>query len=199
MLITREESRFLSGKAIKNRGFRSESDRTSRVQTSLSATGFIIHGMDARRNIEMTDAGIADFMAVSRLEKDCFGVDAWSFLDLIPVLTNGNVFRRKLVEGDGKRLLGFVAVEFDRADRCGFLLTIGVAEPSRRSGLGSLLMSECENACARFFPSGRMKLTVAVENEGAIALYRKFGYGTIGRIEDYYAAGRAAYLMEKNL
>ena len=155
--------------------------------------------MDARRNIEMVDAGIADFMAVSRLEKDCFGVDAWSFLDLIPVLTNGNVFRRKLVEADGKRLLGFAAVEFDRADRCGFLLTIGVTGASRRSGLGSLLMGECENACARFFSPGRMKLTVAVENEGAIALYRKFAYRTVGRIEDYYAAGRAAYLMEKNL
>ena len=155
--------------------------------------------MDAFRDIVLNGAGIADFPAVSRLEKDCFGDDAWSFLDLIPVLTNRDVFRRKLVDPGENRLVGFAAVEIRTAERSGFLLTIGIAPEARRRGLGSLLMTECERGCARAFTRGLMKLTVAVGNDGAIALYRKFGYRTVGRIEDYYAAGRAAYLMEKDL
>lgn len=155
--------------------------------------------MDARRKFETADAGIADFPAISRLEKDCFGQDAWSCLDLIPVLTHRGIFRRKLIETDGKRLVGFAAVEFDRTNRCGFLLTIGVMPQLHRLGLGTLLMNECEAACKQVFSPARMKLTVAVGNERAIALYRKFAYQTVGRIDDYYGEGRAAYMMEKSL
>ena len=51
-----------------------------------------------RMNIET--ATFLDLNALGRLERACFGPDAWPFLDLIAVLTLPDVIRLKVVEGD---------------------------------------------------------------------------------------------------
>lgn len=145
------------------------------------------------------ETGLGDYFALSNLERACFREDAWSVLDMIPVLTDRCVFRRKLVHVPSHRLIGFVAVELNGGENTGFLLTIGVAPAHQRRGLGRCLLRLAEDACRGTFPSGRLKLTVNIENHGAIALYRKTGYRTVGRIRDYYGEGRSAYLMEKAL
>lgn len=145
------------------------------------------------------EAGLGDYFALSRLERVCFREDAWSVLDMVPVLTDRRIFRRKLIQIEDQKLIGFVAVELNTDEKTGFLLTIGVDPNCQRRGLGRYLLQISEDACRAAFTGGRLKLTVNVENHNAIALYRKFDYRTVGWIRDYYGEGRSAYLMEKAL
>ncbi len=147
----------------------------------------------------LCEAGLGDYFALSRLERVCFQEDAWTVLDMIPVLTDGRVFRRKLLQAADHQLVGFAAVELSADEKTGFLLTIGVDPDYWRRGLGQWLLRVSEDACRAAFTGGRIKLTVNIENYRAIALYRKFGYRTVGRVRDYYGEGRSAYLMEKVL
>ena len=89
---------------------------------------------------------------------------AWTALDMIPVLLNGDIFRCKAVSGSDGRLIAFAAAEFNRSAKTAFLLTIAVAAEARRRGLGSLLLRGCERACSEQFAGGRMKLTVSTVN-----------------------------------
>jgi ribosomal-protein-alanine N-acetyltransferase len=45
----------------------------------------------------------------------------------------------------------------------------------------------------------RFRLEVAVGNSAAQALYRSFGYETVGRIAAYYPTGEDALVMQKQL
>ena len=44
------------------------------------------------RNVKLMDSGISDYWAIARLETESFGEDAWTALDMIPVLLNGDIF-----------------------------------------------------------------------------------------------------------
>ena len=57
--------------------------------------------------MEIVTASILDLNALRKLENESFGKDAWPLLDLIAVLTFGEVIRLKAVE-DGQ-MAGFVA------------------------------------------------------------------------------------------
>lgn len=148
----------------------------------------------------LESANLLDFGEIQELEKVCFGQDAWSVLDMIPVLMSGHITRFKLMarltEADREHLAGFAAVDIGEDDSCAWLITIGIAPDFRCLGLGSLLLEACEQAASSF---PKMRLTVAIENYGAIALYEKYGYRRIGEITDYYSAGRNALIMEKDL
>ena len=170
----------------------------------IATRTFIILGMEIDqggriRNVKLMDSGISDYWAIARLEKESFGEDAWTALDMIPVLLNGDIFRCKAVSGSDGRLIAFAAAEFNRSAKTAFLLTIAVAAEARRRGLGSLLLRGCECACSERFAGGRMKLTVSTVNNAAIALYRKHGYRRVGELSNYYGEGRDAYLMERSL
>jgi ribosomal-protein-alanine N-acetyltransferase len=82
------------------------------------------------------------------------------------------------------------------AEPCGFVmsriaadeaevLSIVVAGPRRRSGLGqALLAAHLAQLAARGVT--RLFLEVEESNAPAIALYRRFGFATVGRREGYY-------------
>ncbi|MCV6596292.1 MAG: GNAT family N-acetyltransferase [Mangrovicoccus sp.] len=65
------------------------------------------------------------------------------------------------------------------------LLTLAVAPEARRQGAGRALLAEYESQ-ARAHGAAESFLEVAVDNDGAIALYRRAGYVEAGQRRGYF-------------
>jgi ribosomal protein S18 acetylase RimI-like enzyme len=85
-----------------------------------------------------------------------------------------------------------------RGEQIGHIITIDILPQSRRTGLGSELMTLAEERLAE---SGcrRISLEVAVNNAGAIAFYQRRGYSIARTIPRYYNGELDALEMEKEL
>ncbi len=99
---------------------------------------------------------------------------------------------------EGKRpIVGFVVGQ--KLPRgVGHVVTVDVLPEARRSGLGSLLMDECE---ARLRQDGcrSVYLETAVDNEVALRFYKRLGYAVLKTIPRYYLASVDAFLLGKHL
>ncbi len=148
----------------------------------------------ARLNPGMMDirtASILDLNALGRLERACFGTDAWPLFDLIAVLTFADVVRLKAVEAD--QMIGFVAGDARQAEGLAWIATIGVLPEYRRRGIGRALLRACEAKLT----TPRLRLSVRASNAGAIQLYELEGYQRVEVWQRYYNDGEAAIVMEK--
>ena len=141
--------------------------------------------------MEILTANFLDLSALSKLERSCFGKDAWPLLDLIAVLSFANVVRLKAVEGG--EMIGFAAGDPRPEQGLAWIATIGVAPEFRRRGVGRELLRACE---AKLAPP-RLRLSVRASNEGAIRLYESEGYSKVEVWQKYYRDGEAAIVMEK--
>jgi ribosomal-protein-alanine N-acetyltransferase len=84
---------------------------------------------------------------------------------------------------------------FSALNHRGLIVSIAVAPPYRRSGIGSQLLQEAlRRLCVRMQV---VELQVAVANLGAINFYQHHGFETISRIPHYYGIGSDAYLMRR--
>lgn len=143
--------------------------------------------------MEILNANLIDLGALRKLEHACFDKDAWSFLDLVAVLTFPDVIRLKAVEDS--QMVGFVAGDPRPRDGWGWIATIGVDPRYQRRGIGRALLHACESRLG--VPSAR--LTVRLSNEAAVAMYEKENYKTIDVWKGYYNDGEDAIVMEKKL
>ena len=143
--------------------------------------------------MEIVPASILDLNALRKLENESFGKDAWPLLDLIAVLTFGEVIRLKAVE-DGQ-MAGFVAGDPRPRKGWGWIATIAVDPRYRRRGIGRALLQACEAKLG----VPRSRLTVRISNEVAISMYKKDGYATTEIWNSYYNDGEDGMVMEKNL
>lgn len=141
-----------------------------------------------------------DFEALHGLDQQCFepGI-AYSREDMASILTAPQSISL-LAESTSGAIIGFIVAEVRRKaeQRVGHIVTIDVAATMRRKGLGRALLFAAEK---RLKEAGieRLRLEVAVNNEGAQRFYEREGYLTLGRIEGYYLDRIDAYVMEKRL
>jgi ribosomal protein S18 acetylase RimI-like enzyme len=142
-------------------------------------------------NFTIATASLLDMRGVMRLERVCFGDDAWPFLDVVGMLSWPGEVRFKASEG--KCLIGFVAGETEPGSDVSQIATIGVHPDFRKRGVGTALLEVCEHA----LPGRKLRLTVRADNLPAIRLYEKFGYHAYARLENYYRHGKAGTAMEK--
>jgi ribosomal-protein-alanine N-acetyltransferase len=78
------------------------------------------------------------------------------------------------------------------------VLTVTVINGFRRQGIAKKLISDIESYCQTKGSSAIM-LEVAVDNTGAISLYKNLGYVQISTRNNYYGSGKDALVMQKEL
>ncbi len=142
--------------------------------------------------MEIFPATWRDLTELRHLEQVCFQKDAWPLLDVIAVLSFSGIVRLKAVI-DGQ-MVGFIAGEIRNPPELAWIATIGVLPAFRRQGIGSALLSTCEEGLG----VERVRLSVRQGNENAIRLYKSFGYQQIGTWPEYYRGGIDAVVLEKH-
>ena len=105
-----------------------------------------------------------------------------------------------IVAESESRIAGFAIVEFslEQGRRVGHVVTIDVSPAQRRQRIGSILMESLLDFC-RKTGACLLRLEVAVDNQGAIAFYRRLGFEETGRIPGFYLGRLDALRMELSL
>ena len=138
-------------------------------------------------------AGPEEAEAIAALHAQCFE-DAWDAPSVA-----------RLIAGPG----GFALVGATEGGDAGFallqcvppeseLLSIGVTPGGRLRGFGRALLTRAAGELART-GAETMFLDVAVNNHGAIALYRALGFGDMSVRPRYYRGGIDAIVMQARL
>ncbi|MGC8548608.1 MAG: GNAT family N-acetyltransferase [Acidobacteriaceae bacterium] len=142
----------------------------------------------------------SDFESLYQLDQQCFAEGiAYSRADLLAFLSVPHSIAL-LAESTSGAMVGFIIAELRRKGekRVGHIVTIDVAASMRRKGLGRALLFAVERRL-REMGIDRVRLEVAVDNDGAQAFYDREGYERIGRIAGYYLDRIDAFVMEKRL
>ena len=130
---------------------------------------------------------------VAAIEKECFGVDAWSEKSVASELTNQ--LSLWLVAVDGDRVAGYVGSQTvcDETD----MMNVAVTADYRRQGLGEkLVLALVEELKA--MGSQCLTLEVRDSNTPARTLYEKLGFQQIGLRKNYYRNPKEdAYILRK--
>jgi ribosomal protein S18 acetylase RimI-like enzyme len=146
----------------------------------------------ARRRMEILSATILDLRALHKLERVCFGPDAWPLVDLIGALSFPDVVRLKAVEQD--EMIGFAAGDARPRQGFSWIATIAVLPESRRRGVGRRLLRACE----AHLRTSRLRLSVRASNVAAIRLYQAEHYDQVDVLHNYYRDGETAIVMQKD-
>ncbi|MHC1782494.1 MAG: GNAT family N-acetyltransferase [Anaerolineaceae bacterium] len=147
----------------------------------------------AALSFSLEGAGIRDLFPVRHLEKECFGEDAWSLLELAGVLAFSAGTRLKAVT-DG-RLVGFIAGDWEFGHKIGWVTTVAVMIKYQRRGIAAALLGACEKVLS--VPI--MRLCVRISNIPAITLYQHYGYKQVDIRRRYYSDGEDAFVFEKRI
>ena len=140
--------------------------------------------------VKMNEAHVA---SVAAIEKECFGVDAWSEKSVASELTNQ--LSLWLVAVDGDRVAGYVGSQTvcDETD----MMNVAVTADYRRQGLGEKLVLALEEEL-KAIGSQCLTLEVRDSNAPARALYEKLGFQQIGLRKNYYRNPKEdAYILRK--
>jgi ribosomal protein S18 acetylase RimI-like enzyme len=124
-----------------------------------------------------------DVDALAALERELFGVDAWSVESVRDELLAGRV-----AVATDPDVVGYVVTR--QAGDVVDLMRIAVARSCRRRGLAGALLAEVTSDV-------RMLLEVSAENAGALAFYAAEGFVEIARRRRYYRDGSDAVVMER--
>lgn len=140
--------------------------------------------------VKMNEAHVA---SVAAIEKECFGVDAWSEKSVASELTNK--LSLWLVAVDGDRVAGYVGSQTvcDETD----MMNVAVTADYRRQGMGEKLVLALEEAL-KAIGSQCLTLEVRDSNTPARTLYEKLGFQQIGLRKNYYRNPKEdAYILRK--
>lgn len=141
--------------------------------------------------VTIENATIRDLFQLNRLEKECFGYDAWPFIDLVGILIIPGIIRIKA--SVGPRMIGFISGDIGNPNSTGWITSIGVAGEFRRQGIGKKLLEACEEKMT----SPEIRLTVRKSNQAAIQMYLQSGYQSFETWTGYYNGGEDGLVMRK--
>lgn len=137
-----------------------------------------------------------DLAALVQLEQACFSGDRLSKRRFKHWLEADNgIF---IVARDNHMLLGYGLVLLHQGTRLARLYSIAIDDRARGQGVAKKILAELEVRAAQV---GRlfMRLEVAENNAGAIALYQSAGYRIFGEYSDYYEDHSDALRMQKRI
>jgi ribosomal protein S18 acetylase RimI-like enzyme len=136
-----------------------------------------------------------DFAALHRLDVACFppGISySKTTLKYFLMLRSADC----VVALEKNRVAGFVLSEENPP--LAHIITLDVAEKQRRSGVGTALLDKLES---NLFARGVrcILLETAIDNEGAVAFWKRHGYCIEATLKRYYLGRLDAYEMRKIL
>jgi [ribosomal protein S18]-alanine N-acetyltransferase len=136
-----------------------------------------------------------DFAALHRLDQSCFPAGiSYSKTTLRYFLTIPSA--DWIIAADGARIAGFILTEENPP--LAHIITLDVAETHRRHGVGSGLLAESErNLALRGVRT--ILIETAIENEAAVAFWKRHGYRIEAVLKRYYLGRLDAYEMRKQL
>ncbi|MFB3889157.1 MAG: ribosomal protein S18-alanine N-acetyltransferase [Candidatus Bathyarchaeia archaeon] len=147
--------------------------------------------------VQIEGASVRQLDELYKIEKQCFQKEAFSRQQISSLLSDYNSVSLA-AKVDGKTA-GFIIgyVEMKQNFPVGHILTLDVAPPFRRRGVGETLLCEMEEIF-RSRGIGECILEVREDNAAALRLYEKLGYKAIARLDNYYHGAHGLYLR-KNL
>jgi [ribosomal protein S18]-alanine N-acetyltransferase len=136
-----------------------------------------------------------DFAALHRLDQSCFPAGiSYSKTTLRYFLSLPSA--DCVVAIDGGKLAGFILTEENPP--LAHVITLDIAESYRRHGVGTALLQENEkNLALRGVRT--VLLETAIENDAAVAFWKRHGYRTEAVLKRYYLGRLDAYEMRKTL
>ena len=137
-------------------------------------------------------AGPPDVDAVTALESDCQGPDAWSAWLVRDGIEGGLPTVRYLVAEVDEAVVGYAVASF--AGDIAELQRIGVTPAARRTGVATALLDEVV-AEAPGTGANRLLLEVREDNTGALGFYAARGFIEIDRRPRYYRDGTTAVVL----
>jgi [ribosomal protein S18]-alanine N-acetyltransferase len=149
-------------------------------------------------NVRIDEYAAADFDALHALDLACYppGISySRRTLRWFLAVPGADCLVAKS-DDETAEILGFIIAEAE-ADE-GHIITIDIAESSRRTGVGTALLREMEQRLAARGVR-RVSLETATTNEPAVAFWQRHGYRSHGVIPDYYLGRLDAYSMSKKL
>ncbi len=96
----------------------------------------------------------------------------------------------------GSEIAGFAVLQVC-GTFSGYIQTICLGEKFRNRGLGTSLLEFCEKRTLEFSPN--LFICVSSFNEGAIRLYKKFGFKLVGELENFVVDGFTELLLRKTV
>lgn len=143
--------------------------------------------------LSVRQAGPFDAFVLAGLHQSCFA-RAWDEAAMMQFTTSPEALCLiGAVAGDaGESAAGFLIAR--KAGDEAEILSIGVAPPYRKMGLGRALL---RNALELLRAGGTKRLFLEVEegNDAALRLYRSFGGEPVGRRAGYYSHGADAAIL----
>ena len=162
----------------------------------------------------LTNFRRADFETLWAIDQQCFppGI-AYSRRELNAYMRHSGSFtlvaelakakRKSLLAAGVSRmiptrvLVGFLVAAASRRG-VGHVMTIDVLPEARRSGVGSKMLGAAEDRL-RAAGCHIVYLETAVDNQAALAFYKRHQYFLVKTVPRYYANGVDALVLEKNL
>lgn len=147
--------------------------------------------------VRLRPARPGDLDELVRIETAAFAGDRIARRRMRALAASGET-ARIVVADRGDRLAGYALVLLRRRSRIGRLYSLATDPDEAGRGLGGVLLAAAERAAAE---AGALvlRLEVREDNLPAIRLYRRSGYGEIGRRHSYYADGMDALRFERRL
>jgi [ribosomal protein S18]-alanine N-acetyltransferase len=148
-------------------------------------------------DVAVNSISVDEIESILLLDRLCFG-GLWSIDSYRRELTNENshflgVSVAKTLEPATQGIIGFGCfwAILDEAH----ITLLGIHPEYQRQGLGELLLGALIDR-ARSIDMARATLEVRAANDGALHLYEKFGFQTVGRRKKYYQdTGEDAVIM----
>lgn len=154
---------------------------------------------DAVADPRVRPAERADLLEVHRIEQSVFP-QPWPFSALESYLGESGFLVAETATDDVATVAGYVIADTapNHGTPLGHLKDLAVRTDHRREGVATALL---DRALSVLTAAGcaSAKLEVRVENEGAMTLYRRFGFEHRKTIPNYYSNGEDALVMVRLL
>ena len=149
-------------------------------------------------SITVRQAAVGDLQVLWKIEKECFGVEAFTREQIAYLLKSPEGV--SLVAQIDHEIAGFILsliYKFNEI-KVGHIFTIDVLVVHRRKGVASRLLGEFERSLIKK-DVRTCFLEVRADNVVARRLYRKHGYTEVGHLKDYYGDGVNGLRLKKSL